>query len=237
MAAKLVQQDAEHTFLKMPTQAVAKAAAAELVPQELPLGAEYAIDSQAELDQAAEWLREVKTTLKSLDEKRKSMTRPIDAFKREILDYFNPAEKRLERQERQLKQAILDYQRKVEVHQLEIEAALRDAHAALQEAADAKAAALRAKGRDNAAAAIEAAVPPVPVVVPDYDRPAGISTRTAWRAVIDDFAAYALWCVVNDRFDLLQPDTVKLHQFAAATKGAVTIAGTKIESYESLVAR
>ena len=130
----------------------------------------YVIDSPELFDAAADDLKQVKAQLKTLEEKRKTMTVPLDNAKKAIMDFFRQPTTYLEQAEQLIKGSMLTYQqaeeakrraeqaRLDELARLERERLRKEAEEAAAEAArvEAIAAAERKKIEDAAAAAAAA---------------------------------------------------------------------------------
>jgi len=56
---------------------------------------DYRIEKPAEYEKASEDLKEAKALLRTIDEKRKEMTRPLDEAKKHIIAFFRPATDKL----------------------------------------------------------------------------------------------------------------------------------------------
>lgn len=74
------------------------------------VGQHCTVVTAADYEVAGLELKRVKDAQKKLDELRKSMTRPIDAAKKAILDFFRGPEDKLARAESGIKRAMVTYQ-------------------------------------------------------------------------------------------------------------------------------
>ena len=70
----------------------------------------YKVANPADYEVAGLELRRVKDAQKRLDELRKSMTRPLDAAKKAIMDFFRAPEDKLAKAEAGIKRAMVTYQ-------------------------------------------------------------------------------------------------------------------------------
>jgi hypothetical protein len=111
----------------------------------LELARLFEVDSKEMYQAAATEIKLVKSAYKALDEKRKAITKPLDAAKSAAMDLFRPALEALEQAEGVYKQSMLAYDRK-------IEAARKAAEEAARKAADAE----RERLRQEAAVRAEA---------------------------------------------------------------------------------
>lgn len=69
----------------------------------------YKVASPVQYTDAGEQLKQIKAAMKRLDDLRKGMTRPIDAAKKAIMDFFRAPEDKLARAESGIKRAMLMY--------------------------------------------------------------------------------------------------------------------------------
>lgn len=76
----------------------------------LVVGTNYRVANGDDYEVAGLELRRVKDAQKKLDELRKSMTRPLDAAKKAIMDFFRAPEDKLARAEAGIKRAMVTYQ-------------------------------------------------------------------------------------------------------------------------------
>lgn len=180
------------------------------------------IHSPEAYESAAEMLKDVKGRRKSLDELRRTMTRPLDEAKSAIMDLFRSPAERLEQAEAALKRALIVYSDAQEkarrAEQARLEEAARKEREKLQRQADAAA----AKGREERAAVLEAAAVAVVAPVSQAAAPkvAGVSFRSIWRAEVVDASLVPR--------EYLMVDQAKIDKVAAALKGDTVIAGVKV---------
>ncbi len=121
----------------------------------------YEIDSADMRDLAARELTKIKTLQKDVDGKRKSITSPIDAAKKAVMDLFRAPLEYLDQAEVILKGSIQTYDRAEEkkrlAEQARLEEAARQERAKLEQEAAACEAAARAEAEQIQKAADEAA--------------------------------------------------------------------------------
>ena len=70
---------------------------------------DFKIKTVADLEISANILKTIKQRKKKIDEVRKSLTRPLDAAKKRIMDFFRPAENKLAEAENEMQKTILEY--------------------------------------------------------------------------------------------------------------------------------
>ncbi|KKN68340.1 hypothetical protein LCGC14_0452160 [marine sediment metagenome] len=151
------------------------------------------ITDQRELDAAANIVKEAKTRFKEIDEKRKSMTAPLDETKRIIMDFFRPVLDQLKTTELRIKSGMADF------HRAEIERERRESEKARLEAerieAKRQAALLKRaekaeqKGDDSKAEALKDQAEQVyvaPAVTMAPAKSAGVSISKVWKFRVTD---------------------------------------------------
>jgi hypothetical protein len=171
---------------------------------------------------AAGKLQEVKGRRKSLDELRRSMTRPLDEAKAAIMDLFRTPSERLEQAEAALKRALVAFsdeqERKRRAEQARLEEAARKEREKLQRQAEAAA----AKGRDEKAAELEVRASTVVAPIAQVAAPkvAGVSFRSVWRFEVVDPSLVPR--------EYLMVDETKIGKVVAALKADTVIPGVKV---------
>lgn len=128
-----------------PEQAVFKSAI-----NALNMAKAYQIDSADMRDLAARELTKIMTLKKSVDEQRKSITKPIDAAKNAVMDLFRTPTQYLEQAEVILKGSIQTFDRAEEQKRLAEQARLEEAARVERARLAAEAAAREAAARDEA---------------------------------------------------------------------------------------
>jgi hypothetical protein len=170
---------------------------------------------------AAVELAHIKGKRKSLEELRKSLTRPLDEAKAKIMDLFRVPDQRLEKAEAGLKRALVVFadaqEAKRRAEQARLDELARREREKLQRQADAAA----ARGRDERAAVLEAtaAVVVAPIAQSVAPKLGGLGFRSVWR-----------YEVINPALvprEYLMLDEVKLGKVVSALKGDTNIAGIK----------
>lgn len=153
------------------------------------------ITNQTELDAAANIVKEAKTRFKEIDEKRKSMTAPLDESKRMIMDFFRPVLDQLKATESTIKNGIADFHRveiererreseKARLEAERIEAKRQEALMKRAEKADEKGNESKADGlRDQAE---QVYVPPALTLAPA--KASGVSVSKVWRFRVTDLS-------------------------------------------------
>ena len=188
------------------------------------------IKGQEEYSYAGECLKQVKSKIANLEDKRKEITRPLDAAKKAVMDLFRKPLDMLSEAECIIKRGLLTYQQEQEKIRREEEAKLqaqarkeeeRKRQALAERARKAEAEGKTAKAEELRQKEIAVFVP-VPVVPNQVEKVGGISTKTIWKFKIVDPNSIPR--------EYLIPNDVMLGNIARATKGTLTIPGIEIYS-------
>lgn len=191
----------------------------------------YEVTTPAAFANGADHLRVIKTLKKELTEQRFALTRPIDAAKRAVLDFFRPMEARLDDAERRVKLALAGYKREQDDIARE-EQRRRDAAARRErEALAVRAREAEAKGREARAAALEARASQAvaPLVEPATPKTEGVSFREVWKFRVVDPAKVPR--------EYLAVDEKKIGAVVRALKGDASIPGVEVYCDEVPAAR
>jgi len=212
------------------------------------------VETPAQAQAVAELLRGLKSRATALEDKRKSITQPLDEAKRKIMDEFRPALDALETAEKRVKAKLLTYQREAEERQrAQAREAEAEAEAARKRAreADEEAERLAAEGApveqvidalDRAQAATsEASVAEVSSVVaatePAAPKITGTSSRGTWKVKTIDVSALIAAAATNLHLHAyLLPNEQALNAFARAAKSAATVPGVVFEEVRTIAA-
>lgn len=205
----------------------------------------YTIDNNTTLQLAAEDLKSIKAKAKDLDTLRKTMTRPLDAAKKAVMDFFREPETFLAEAERTIKRAMLTFQQAEEDKRREEERKAREAakreEDRLRKEAEERALAEMEAGNDAAAAEIlEAPAPTVlaPVIPRSYEKPEGVSTRDNWKGECTDLMALVKAIAAGKApITLVTPDTKVIGQMARSLKGSISYDGIRFYNEPTIAAR
>lgn len=191
----------------------------------------FTITSSEHYENAATVLKEIKAKANSLDETRKSITRPIDDAKKKVMEFFSKPLEFLAQADRSVRQAMIAWKaeqdriadeerRKAEEQRREQEAALLKKQ---QEA--------EAKGKAKAVEKLQQELEdmketPLPITRPAAPKVAGTQYRTIWKfKVVDENKIPRSY---------MCPDEEKITQFVRETKGSVPMDGIEIYSEQIL---
>lgn len=189
------------------------------------------ITNNAEYTNSAEFLKQIKSTTKVLDDARKDITKPLDEAKKRVMDLFRGPIEKLAQAETVLKRAILTYSQEQDRIRKEAEAKALAAARAEEErkrkALEERAAKEAEKGNTAKAEALQEKaenvyVPTVVLAPPTPEKISGISTKKVWKfRITDEKAIPRDYLVVNETM---------LGKLAQATQGKVPVAG--VEFYQ-----
>ena len=201
------------------------------------------ISNNNEYANSGEFLKQIKTVSKIIDDSRKQITKPLDEAKRRVMGFFRVPLAELSDAEQVLKKAILSYQQEQERIRREAEAKAI-AKAKAEEEKKRKALELRAKKAEESGNIAKAEMLQekaddvyVPTVVhaPQIEKVQGISTKKVWKAKIIDANKIPQNVYINDEKVTAAIQAI-LNKLATATKGAMPIDGVEFYQEESLSA-
>lgn len=214
--------------------------AREVGRQWLAAAKAYEIDCPESYEAAAEDLTQIKSRLSSLEEQRKSLTRPLDQAKAKIMEFFRPPKELLEEGERILKQSMLAYRAEEERKRRAFEAAMREEARRCRERLEAEARAAAAKGAEEEAQLKREQAENVitPILAPTTPKPKGISIAESWRAqVIDKLALVRAVAEGKAPTELLEVNMQAANRLALSLKQAFAYPGLKAVRVQSVAAR
>lgn len=222
--------------VKRPDEALFKRSKASLSAAQ-----EFEIHTPEDAEDAGAILREVKGLGKELEEKRTSITKPINQALREINALFKPAKAWLADAEQHLKSKMLQFQneqaRIARELQAEADALARKERAKLER----RAAKAEAKGKTKKAEALSqvAETTTAPVVKSAAPKVAGIARRETWKAEVMDMEALLVH-IIRERPDLLplvKIDQSALNALARKLEGELHLPGVQAVKEASIAAR
>jgi hypothetical protein len=182
------------------------------------------------------WLKDTKAKKKRFEDERMGMTRPLDASKKRIMDWFARPIALLDEAEKSMKRAMLKYTEEERRRAEEEEARQRRI---AKEEADRRAEVLRqeaekatAEGDEEGAQRLIEKAAEVPISTPmvraEVPKVRGISVSKVWKYRIVDET------LIPRRF--LVVDKEALGQYARATKGQDPVAGVEFYSEDAMSA-
>ena len=182
------------------------------------------LKTQADYDLTIGNIRQIEIFKRNLEEKRVSITKPIDQAKKAVMDLFRPAVTKCDEISQLLRGKVADFETKLRLEREEAQRKLDAEAEKKRKEAEAKAEKLRAEGREAMAAKQEAKAENIvaPIVQPKLQAVAGTAQVTYWHArVVDVNKVPRAWLVV---------DEAALEKYAKATQGKIPIDGVEFFS-------
>lgn len=195
--------------------------------QLLALSSTYKVATADQYNGAGDELKRVKAAQKRLDDLRKSMTRPLDAAKKAIMDFFRAPEDQLARAESGIKRAMIAFSEEQERIRREEQRKAEEAARKERERLEAQARKAAESGKAEKAEQLEerAAAVVAPVIQREPPKVAGVSVRKVWKFEITDPSK------INPTF--LMPDETKIRkQVLALGADAASIVGPGVRIYQ-----
>jgi hypothetical protein len=194
------------------------------------IAVEYVIDSQEMYELGADELLAFKRITTELEERRTSITKPLNETLRNVNALFQPVLARVEAASRELRARMLEWSNK-EKARIAAENATREAAAReARQRMEAEAAAAATAGREEEAFAMRQAaeVMSAPVRSVAIQKTAGISTRSNWKAMVTDLSQLVAFVAANpEHLNLLQANQQALTALAKAQKQGMKVPGVK----------
>ena len=200
---------------------------------------ELRIATDDELQASSALLTSIKGRQKALSEIRLSITKPMDAAKKAVMEVFQPAVERLGQAEATLKRAVLAYTqeraRKLRDEQALVEVAAEREREHLRKEAELQRKAgheVRAEASEQLAENLAAPAAEAPVST------AGVHVRTTWRAEVVDMAALAKACADGSvSLELIEANMPALNARAREQKERLALPGVRAVSEQGVSAR
>ncbi len=205
------------------------------------LAQNYEITSPEAAELAGYDLKAVKALAKQIEDKRTSITKPLNQALREVNALFKPAKDWLAQAERLLKSKLLKYQSEQARIARELQAkadeeARKERLRLEKKAADAE----LVKEPERAEVLREQAqIHEAPVVVSTAPKLDGISTRETWKGEVTDKLLFVKHVAEkrNDLLGLIKIDQSALNAQARSLKDSLDIPGIKAVIEETIVSR
>lgn len=190
----------------------------------------YKVATAEDYANAGEQLKQIKAASKRLEDLRMGMTRPLDAAKRAIMDFFRGPEAKLKTAESGVKRAMIAYSDEQDRIRREEQRKADEAARKQQEKLQAQAEKAAAAGRTEKALELEnrAAMSVAPVINREPPKVVGVSDRLNWKFEVTDSAALPR--------EYTMPDEKKIGAVVRAMKGDTNIAGVRVWSEKSIAA-
>jgi hypothetical protein len=182
------------------------------------------IKSQEDYIIAGDLRKKIKGKIKDLDEKRKSITAPLDLAKKNIMALFTPIIDMLNKGVENLDIGVIAYDEIQERKAREAQAKAEEEARKAREKAEARARELEAQGKTEKAQAMQEKADAIiaPIITTSTPKVSGQAIREIWYAEVVDFKA------LSDDYKL--PNQSALDKVAQATKGKINLSGVKFYS-------
>jgi len=208
----------------------------------------FKIVSPADLEVSANILKTIKQKKKKIDEVRKSLTRPLDAAKKGIMDFFRPAENKLSEAENAMQKTILDFRaeerKRIEEEQRKAAEEARKKQAEELARIQKEQEEAEMMGDSETVENLEmqktvvATTAEVATVVTEEPKLSGVSEVKRWKAVVTDKMALIKHIAATGQFEnIVEFSNKELAALATATKGTIQIPGIEFKVERSLAAR
>jgi len=161
------------------------------VPMILESAKAFLCETPEDYQFGSDEIKGIKKRRDTLEEMRKSATRPLDAVKATIMGWFKPPIALLDESESLVKRQLLAYQDKAERDRAEAQAKIDEQARREREKLEAQARKAEEQGKTEKAEALQqrAQTAVVPTVVAAVPKVAGTHTMRTWRAECDDVIA------------------------------------------------
>lgn len=209
----------------------------------LAVAQSYQITSPELYEAAATDLQEIKGKLKSLEEKRTAITKPLNQALKAVNDLFRRPKEKLEQAELLIKQAMSAYDQEQERKRREVQARLEEEARKERARLEAEARKAEEKGQIEKAEALRESAASIvaPIVSSATEAPkvTGIATRGLWKARVTDKAALVRHIVAErpDLISLIEIDASALNALARAQKNALSLPGVEVYEDKIIAAR
>lgn len=230
--------------------------------QALVLAEAFIIDSPEMYEAAANELRDIKGKYDRIEAARLNITRPIDASKKAVMDFFRSPLEKLEKAGKLIKASMLTYQQaeqkkaddarreaeaKAQAEQRALEAAQRETEQQLEgalQSGNVEAYAVACEAVETIREQRELAeVAPTRMVIGAAPKAKGTSTRDNWQAEVFDFKAFVIEAAkraeAGDEFllSMLEANMSALNTAAKSMKQHLSFPGIRAVNNQSIAVR
>lgn len=182
------------------------------------------IKTQADYIIAGELRKRIKGKIKEIDERRKSLTLPLDGVKKSIMAMFNPMLELLEKGVARIDNGVIAYSEEQDRKAREAQAKADEEARKEREKAESRAKELEAKGKFEKAQAMQDKADNIiaPVITSAAPKISGQTIKEMWDFEIIDID------IIPRQY--LIPNEVLLRKTVSASSGKILISGIKIFS-------
>lgn len=186
-------------------------------------------------------LKSIKSLAREIEDKRTSITGPINQALKEVNAFFKPAQEWLTQAERTLKGKLLEFQAEQDRIARELQVRADEQARKEREKLEAQASKAESKGKGERAEELreQAQSKLAPIVSSAAPKISGISTRETWKAEVTDKMAFVKH-IIEARPDLIALvliDQSALNAQARSLKDALNLPGVKAVKETILAAR
>lgn len=185
---------------------------------------------------------EVRKKLKEIEDKRKTITSPLDQAKKAVMSLFEPITHKLQAYDHSLRGMIIEYENAKEAERIEQQRIRDEAARKEREAIQKKADEMKAAGDTTSAALMNQVAQSVPAPIVEKVKTAGVAMATLYRTELENKLNFISWCMKEDgngalvdpnRVNFLMVDISGLDKLAQQAKGQVKWPGIKINEIKS----
>lgn len=209
---------------------------------------EFIVYSEVSFQLADHIQSSLKSESKQIDDKRKELTRPIDGFKKKIMDFFNPAVEARSRAMLIYQQKMTTYRRqereKAEAAQRESERLLREERARLEaearkkeaHALTLKNAAAKQRALDEAEQARQTAAMVPETVALSSPEPQTVASNiaTTWKAEVINPVEFLQWVITRPEWlSCVTFKDAEMNRMARQCRDAMKVPGVKFVPEDS----
>ena len=209
---------------------------------------DFKIKTVADLEISANILKTIKQKKKKIDEVRKSLTRPLDAAKKRIMDFFRPAENKLQEAENTIEKTILDFraEERKRVEEEQKKAAEEAKKKQEEELARIQKEQEEAEMMEDTATVenlemqktVVATTEVATVTTKEEPKLSGVAEVTRWKAVVVDKKALIKHIAETGQLEnLIEFSNKELNALATATKGTISVPGIEFKAEKTLSVR
>jgi colicin import membrane protein len=194
------------------------------------LAGSYKVATPEQYNAAGEELKRIKGARTRLEALRMTMTKPLDAAKKAIMDFFRAPADQLDRAENTLKRAMIGFQQEQERIRLEQQRLADEAARKEREALERRAQKAEASGKVEKAEMLQtqAASVVAPVIQRETPKVAGVTTRKVPKfEIVDPTLVPREYCT---------PDEKKIRAVVNALRTDATIPGVRVWMEDQLAA-
>jgi colicin import membrane protein len=207
----------------------------------MELAQNYEITSPEMAVAVGDDLKAVKTLAKQIEDKRTSITKPLNQALREVNALFKPAKNWLKKAEGLIKDKLLKFQREQERIARELQAKADEEARKERVRLEKKASDAELVGEPDRAEDLreQAEIQEAPVIASTAPKLEGIATRKTWKAEVTNKLLFVKYVAEkrNDLLGLIKIDQSALNAQARSLKDSLDLPGIKVEIEETIVAR